>query len=43
MKLPFYLRKSKSYIKDNKLWIEIEMNWFDKFCLILFNLKKILC
>jgi len=33
MKLPFYFRKSKPYIKDGKLWIEIKMNNFDKLCL----------
>ena len=35
MKLPFYLRKSKLYFKDDKMWLDIKMNWFDKLCLII--------
>ena len=36
MKLPFYLRKNKlRQDKDGKLWMDFEMNRFDKFlCLI---------
>jgi len=35
MKLPFYLRKNRTYFKDKKLYMEFTLNRFDKFlCLI---------
>ena len=36
MRLPFYLRKNKlRQDKDGKLWIDFELNSFDKFLCII--------
>ena len=35
MKLPIYLRKSKLQFRNNKWFLDIKMNWFDKLCLIV--------
>jgi len=35
MRLPFYLRKSRTRFEDGKLWLDIRMNWFDQLCLII--------
>lgn len=40
MRLPFYLRKSKSYFKDGKYWVDIKMNWFDQLCLMIVMLWR---
>jgi hypothetical protein len=35
MRLPFYLRKSKTRFENGKMWLDIRMNWFDQLCLII--------
>ncbi len=42
MKMPFYLRKTKCYVKDGKLWADIRINKVDKMCLYLIGIWRIL-